>query len=155
SWKPLSGGDTAGYHVERAPVEVFSEDEVLRLKKDTRPLDAPSVGSVRAIGAFERLTKEAGCDASFTDTSVDLAKLGKIQGDPIYTRTFAKEQLDANGKPYRLGVYAYRIRAINALGVEGGPSPYFLTIPSAPQSVFAREEGEQCHLKWVANPEKG
>src|SRR5439155_7896457 len=58
-------------------------------------------------------------------------------------------------KPYRFAVHAYRIRAVNALGVESGPSPYFLTVPSAPEFVFAREEGAKCHLKWQANPEKG
>jgi hypothetical protein len=51
-------------------------------------------------------------------------------------------------------VYAYRVRAVNALGVEGGPSPYTLTIPSAPQWMFAREEGAKCHLKWAAGPEQ-
>jgi hypothetical protein len=39
--------------------------------------------------------------------------------------------------------------------VEGGASAYTLTIPSAPQWLFSREEGERCHLKWAANPEKG
>ncbi len=56
SWKaPV--GDVAGYHVERAVVEVFSEDQLKRLKTDTPPLAEPSVGSVRAIGKFVRLTK--------------------------------------------------------------------------------------------------
>src|SRR5262249_45126397 len=34
TWRPPSGqtADVAGYHVERAVVEVFSEDEVVRLK---------------------------------------------------------------------------------------------------------------------------
>src|SRR5262249_11292652 len=45
SWRPPAGQrDVAGYHVERAVVEVFSEDEVVRLKKDTPPLAEPSVG---------------------------------------------------------------------------------------------------------------
>src|SRR5262249_62019534 len=34
SWSP-GESDITGYHVERAVVEVFSEDEILRLKKDT------------------------------------------------------------------------------------------------------------------------
>jgi len=29
-----------------------------------------------------------------------------------------------------------------------------LTIPSAPQWVFSKEEGTTCHIKWAANPEK-
>src|SRR5258705_126677 len=39
--------------------------------------------------------------------------------------------------------------------VEGGPSPYFLPLPSAPQAEFARERGTACELKWSPNPQKG
>jgi hypothetical protein len=85
----------------------------------------------------------------------DLTKPTKVDGMRLYAHRFRPEQLDAKGKPYRFGVYAYRVRAVNALGVESGPSPYFLTIPSAVQWVFAKEDGEQCHLKWAANPERG
>jgi hypothetical protein len=156
TWKPpATGADIIGYHIERAAVEVFSEDEVQRLKKDTLPLPEPSVGGIRAIGSFTRLTKEPIKATVFTDTHIDLAKPEPIQGQPIYTHRFAASQLDANGKPYRFAVYAYRVRAVNALGVESGPSPYFLTLPSAPQWLFAREEGTKCHLKWAVNAEKG
>jgi len=51
-------------------------------------------------------------------------------------------------------VYAYRVHAVNNLGIEGGPSPYFLTIPSTPEYVFSREDGADCQLKWQKNPEK-
>jgi hypothetical protein len=44
---------------------------------------------------------------------------------------------------------------VNHLGVESGPSPYFLTLPSAPQFLSARERGATCDLKWTRNPEKG
>jgi hypothetical protein len=141
--------------VERAVVEVFTEDQIQRLKKDTPPLAEPSVGAVKAIGPFTRLTKEPVKEPAFTDTTLDLSKPQAVEGEPIYRHRFRDDQLDAGGKPYRYAVYAYRIRAVNALGVESGPSPYFLTIPSAPQWLFSREEGEQCHLKWAANPEKG
>ena len=62
--------------------------------------------------------------------------------------------LDPSGKPYAFGVYAYRIRAANASGTEGGPSPYILTIPSAPQWVFAREDDGTCRIKWAKNREQ-
>ena len=75
--------------------------------------------------------------------------------DPVFTHRFQANQLDAQGKPYRFAVFAYRVRPVNALGVEAGPSPYFLTIPSSPLSVFSKEEGDKCHLKWAANPEQG
>lgn len=42
---------------------------------------------------------------------------------------------------------------MNRLGVESGPSPYALTIPSEPKNVFNREAGETANLKWEANPE--
>ena len=35
-----------------------------------------------------------------------------------------------------------------------GPSPAFFTIPSSPQQLFSREDGETCRLRWAANPEK-
>src|SRR5262249_11145582 len=156
SWKPPAGhSDIAGYHVERAVVEVWSDDEVQRLKKDTLPLAEPSVGALKAVGLFRRLTKEAIKAPDYTDTDLDLTKPQTVEGESLLRSRFRGEQLDAKGKSYRYGVYAYRIRAVNALGVESGPSPYFLTIPSAPQFLFSREEDEKCHLKWAANPEQG
>jgi hypothetical protein len=154
AWKAPAGAVDVTYHVERAVVEVFSEDEIVRLKKDTPPLEEPSVGGIRAIGPFVRLTREPIKETAYMDTGVDLMKPQVIEGTAIYKHRFGKDQIDAKGKPYRFAVHAYRIRAVNALGVESGPSPYFLTIPSAPQSVFAREEGAKCHLQWEANPER-
>jgi fibronectin type 3 domain-containing protein len=51
-------------------------------------------------------------------------------------------------------VYAYRVSAVNNLGIESGPSPYILTIPSPPQYLFSKEDGADCQLKWQKNPEK-
>jgi hypothetical protein len=154
-WQAPPGTDIAGYHIERAVVEVFSEDEIVRLKKDTPPLAEPSVGAVKTVGAFQRLTKQPINAREFTDTRIDLTKPQTAQEPPVFAHRFAASQLDANGKAYRFAVYAYRVRAVNARGVEGGASPYFLTIPAAPQFLFAREEGEKCHLKWQANDETG
>jgi len=153
AWKPVASA--VGYHVERAPVEVFTEDQIVRLKKDTDPLAEPSVGAIKAIGRFERLTREPVKAAAFTDTGIDLAKLTKVEGEPTYTHRFAKEQIDDTGKPYRFGMYAYRVVAVNGLGVEGGPSAWVPTIPSGVQHVFAKEDGTECHLKWATNPEAG
>jgi hypothetical protein len=153
SWTAPPGRDIAGYHVEQAVVEVFSEDQVLRLKKDTPPLAEPSVGAVKAIGPFTRLTREPVKERSFTDTTVDLSRPQAVAGEPLYSHRFRADQLDGQGRPYRYAVYAYRLRAVNALGVEGGASPYFLTLPSAPQWLFSREDGGQCQLTWAANPE--
>ncbi len=154
AWPAPPGDDVAGYHVERAPVEVLSEDQILRLKKDTPPLAEPSVGAIRAIGAFVRLTEQPLKEMTFTDRTLDLTRPAVVEGKPLLTRRFPADRLDAKGEPYRHGVYAYRVRAVNRLGVEGGAGPYALTIPSAPQWLFAREDGGRCHLKWAANPEQ-
>jgi hypothetical protein len=148
--------DLSGFHVERAPVEVYTDDQILRLKKDSPPLDDPVVGAIKRIGKFERLTKVpvqvSGFSGAsvFNDNTVDLTQPTTVDGEATYTRTFAKEQLDSTGKPYRFGVHAYRLVAINKLGVESGPSAWTLTIPPAVEHVFAKEEGETCQLKWKA-----
>jgi hypothetical protein len=153
-WQPPAGADVVGYTIERAPVEVLSEDQIVRLKKDTAPLSPPSVGAVRAIGSFVRLTKEPVRATTFTDAGVDLGHPARVEGEPLFTTRLRAEQLDAAGTPYRFGVFAYRVRAVNVLGVESGASPYFLTIPSAPQRLFSKEDGDRCKLRWQANPER-
>lgn len=154
TWPAAKEKDIVGYHVERAPVEVLSEDQIVRLRKDTLPLDPPSVGALKAIGKFEKLTKEPILETTFTDTAIDLRKAITVK-DASYTHRFAMSQLNPDGTPYRYAVYAYRVRAVNKLGVESGAGPYALTIPSAPQFVFAKEDGLKCHLKWKKNPEQG
>jgi hypothetical protein len=154
TWTSPEGKDVVGYRVERAAVEVWSEDQLQRLKKRTPPLPEPAVGSIRRVGAFSRVGDALIAAASFTD-HVDLTRPQRVEGAALWERRFAAEQLDEHGKSYGRAVFAYRVRAVNALGVEGGPSPYFLTIPSAPQSLFSRERGTACELKWAPNPEKG
>ncbi len=154
TWTPPGGEDVVGYHVERAAVEVWSEDQLPRLKKRMTPAAEPAVGSLRRIGAFRRISTELVKEPRFRD-EVDLGKPQAIEGEPLWQRRFAAEQLDVKGKPYPRAVFAYRLRAVNRLGVESGPSPYFLTLPSAPQWLFSRERGTQCQLKWARNPEKG
>ncbi|MBN9517217.1 hypothetical protein J0H58_01650 [bacterium] len=158
-WLPKGAGR---YVVERAPVEVYSDDQIKRLKTDTDPLDEPSVGAVARIGRFERLTKEpitewigqearAGSTwAFFNDTTVDLTKHAPDAFDAASeaVRRYPADQLDPAGKPYRFAVYAYRVRAVDALGVESGPSAWALTIPPAVEDVFAKESGTTCELKW-------
>lgn len=154
TWTPPAGTDVAGYHVERASVEVWTEDQLTRLKKRLPPLAEPSVGALRRVGAFTRLTRDPITEPRFTD-AVDLSKPRPVEGEPLWERRFAAEQLDRQGRSYKWAVFAYRVRAVNALGVDSGPSPYFLTIPSAPQGLFSRERGTACELKWAKNPEQG
>jgi hypothetical protein len=153
-WTAPPGGGAAGYHVERAVVEVFSEDQLQRLRTATPPLADPSVGAIRRISAFTRLTTAPVKETQFTDTTIDLGKPQSVTGEPIYDRDLHIEHLHLAGKPYRFAVFAWRIRAVNAAGVESGPSPPLFSIPAPVQSVFSREEGERCHLKWAANAEQ-
>jgi hypothetical protein len=154
-WTAPDDSTIAGYHVERAAVEVWSEDQLHRLKGRTPPLASPSVGAIRRIGEFQRLTAAPLRSTSFVDEGVDLRGPQLIEGDPIYDANLHPEHLDLSGRPYRLGVFAYRILAVDGRGTESGPSPAFFTIPSAPKQVFSREDGTVCRLKWAANPEKG
>jgi hypothetical protein len=148
-------GHVTGYHVERAVVEAWSEDQLRRLKDRTPPLNEPSVGALKRIGPFQRLTEKALKETSFVDQAIDLGKPQPIEGEPIYDRALNAEQLDPSGRDYRFAVYAYRIRAVDEAGTLGGPSPAFFTIPSSPQHVLSREEATTCQLKWAANPERG
>ncbi len=153
TWTPLEASDITGYHVERANVEVWTEDQLKRLKSRVRPLPNPSAGAIKRIGPFKRLTRELLKNSSFRDT-VDLTKPCSIEGEALQEHHLYDEHLDKNGKSYHFAVFAYRVRAVNALGVESGPSPYFLTVPSIPRWVFAKEDGTTCRLKWAKNPEE-
>jgi hypothetical protein len=154
SWKAPAAVAVGGYHVERAAVEVWSDDQLRRLKERTTPLAEPAVGAIRRIGPFHRLTKKAIFETSYIDDEIDLSKPQTIDGEPSFDRPLHAEHLDKSGRAYRWGVAAYRIRAVDENGTEGGPSPAVLTIPSSPQYLFSREDGTTCRLKWSPNPEK-
>jgi len=154
SWPAFKDKDIVGYHVERAPVEVFTEDQIVRLRKDTAPLEQPSVGAIKSIGKFEKVTKEPIKTTSFVDNAVDLANPVPVK-EEAYRHRFTSMQLNDDGKSYRYAVYAYRIRAVNKAGEESGGGPYALTIPSAPKWVFSKEDGTKCHLMWERNREAG
>jgi len=155
AWKVPPESGVAGYRIERAAAEVLTEDQLTRLKSRTPPLAPPSAGIVKRIGAFVSLTPSPIAATTFVDRAIDLARPAKIEGDPIYEREIHADLFDSSGAPYRFAVYAYRVRAVNAQGVESGPSPAVLTIPSPVQYLFSKEDGRTCLLKWAANPEKG
>ncbi len=154
AWRTSNDKSITGYHVERAAVEVLTEDQLVRLKRHTPPLLAPSVGAIRRVGPFQRLTQQPLQETGFTDTTVDLSKPLPAKGNPVYDHALHADHLDPSGKSYRFAVFAYRVQAVNAAGTQSGPSPAVFTIPSSPQWVFSREDGTACQLKWAANPEK-
>jgi hypothetical protein len=154
SWKKSAEPNVIGYHIERALVEVATEDQLRRLKRQTDPLAEPSVGAITKVGAFQRLTTAPVKGAAFADTTVDLSKPQVLSGTPLYERKFNAEQFDATGKPYRFAVFAYRVRAVTDRGTESGASAAEFTIPGPVQWLFSKEAGATCHLKWTASTEK-
>jgi len=157
AWARAEEADVVGYLVERADVAVYSTDEVLRVKQRYRPTSDLAVGRVKRIGQFRPLTPEPIDKAGFVDDVVDLAAGQKAPAEPALGGSPLKpDQLAPNGKPYRLAVYAYRVRAVNRLGAVSGPSPFAFTYPAAPQHVFSKEEGAGAtRLKWQPNRERG
>lgn len=153
TWKEVAGARE--YLVERAPVVVWSDDQLKRLKAQTPPLASPSVAALRWIGPFRQLTKSPVAEQRFLDREVDLTVPCVSDGEGVYSKEFPKEEVDAEGRAYRWGVYAYRVRAIGKDGETAGPSPAVLTIPSSPQHVFSKEAGTTCALQWQANSERG
>lgn len=155
TWAQPAAKDIVGYHLERARVEVLSEDQLVRLERKVAPLEPPSVGAITSYGPFRRLTGSPVAATAFTDETVDLADRVSPVEEPIQERRFHPEQLDDTGKPCAWAVLAYRVRAVNALGLQGGPSPATLTIPAPPRNVFAREDGARCDLRWDPHPARG
>jgi hypothetical protein len=156
SWTAPAGVRVGGYAVERAPVQVYTEAQLKRLKRNTPPLAEPSVGAIARIGPFTRINAQLLRTNAFSDRKVNLANTDYLVGDKcVYQRRYHDEELDSGGQPYRFAVFAYRVRAVNDAGLEGGPSPVTFTIPSSPQWLFSKEQGTTCHLKWAPNPERG
>ncbi len=138
AWKPHPAPDVAGYNVYRALATVPTVKKGTQAPwKDNDPEYAePLPVEVRDISDLRKLNERLLTDTSLTDR-VDLGRSGP----------------ESNG--YRYAVHAYVVRAVNRLGTESGPSPYALTIPSAPANLLNREKDGTAELKWDASPEKG
>jgi hypothetical protein len=137
AWNKLPAEDIVGYNVYRGVVSAATVKKgAPQAWRDNDPEYAsPQVVKVNDITRIERLN-----DTPLTDTSY-------------------VDKLDLTAKPlnndYAFGTYAYILRAVNRFGVESGPSPYALTIPSEPVNLFCREHGKTAELKWDASPEAG
>ena len=165
-WAPAAGEDIAGYHVERAKAEVDSAGEVLRIRSRAASASSKAAGRVRAMGPFTRCTQEPlpvssrdlgdpGGEIVFVDANVDLDADAKQVEGAIFSSPLRDDQRHPDGQPYAWAVYAYRVVAVNRLGVESGPSPYRFTFPAAVEHLFAREEPEgKTRLRWGASPQR-
>ncbi|MFO0906411.1 MAG: hypothetical protein U0939_25625 [Pirellulales bacterium] len=164
TWTPPTIEGVRGYVVERAAVEVYSDDQLKRLKQRTAPLEQPVVGALRRIGPFRPLNAAPLVEPRFVDSTIDLAQPSRFgpadeQASPetefVFDRSLPADQVDPDGRPYQRGVYAYCVRVVHRDGELSGPSPPLFTIPSSPQQVFSREVETACDLKWQPNPERG
>jgi hypothetical protein len=138
SWAPHPAEDVVGYNVYRSLATVHTVVQGVQAPwKDNDPLyDEPKVTQVDGLGPYQLLHSMPVEGTSFTDTDVDLGAAGPEAGD------------------HRYAVYAYVVRAVNRLGVESGPSPYALTIPSEPRSVLVKEAGNEAHIQWQPSQEQ-
>jgi hypothetical protein len=139
SWDAHPAEDVVGYNVYRGAVQVRAVKKGTPAAwKDNDPEYAePLPVEVRDITQLQKLNQKPLTGTRFLDTKVSLAKK------------------EAGADEYRYRVHAYVVRAVNRLGVESGPSPYALTIPSEPARLMNREKGAVAELRWDASPEKG
>jgi fibronectin type 3 domain-containing protein len=128
--------DIAGYNVYRGLATVATSTTLTGSWAYNDPTyTQPVVDQIRDITAIQKRNGELLYAAPYIDITIDLSKKGPESAD------------------YPRAVYAYFIRAVNRMGIESGPSPYALTIPSEPKSVLLREQAGKAEIKWSPNPE--
>jgi hypothetical protein len=138
AWSKHGADDVVGYNVYRGVVSVRTtkKGEPKPWRDNDPEYAEPMMVEVNDVTNIQKLNEHPLSATSLVD-AVDLKKPGP------------------EAKDYKYAVFAYIVRAVNKLGIESGPSPYALTIPSEPTHVLSREKGKTAELKWQANPEKG
>jgi hypothetical protein len=138
TWERHPAPDVVGYNLYRGVVHVrtVTKGNPGAWRDNDPEYPEPVVCQVRDITGLQKLNADPLTEPTFTDAA-DLTAKGTESAD------------------YRFAVYAYVVRAVNHLGVESGPSPYALTIPSEPRNVLCREHAEIAELKWDPAREKG
>ena len=137
-WQAHPAKDVAGYNLYRGVVSVktVKKGEPGAWKDNDPEYAEPLVVRVTNLSDLKKLNAGLLRETTYTDP-VDLTRKGPEAAD------------------YKFAVHAYILRAVNQLGVESGPSPYALTIPSEPVNVLCRENRAEAELKWDANAEAG
>jgi hypothetical protein len=161
SWEASKDKDVVGYVVERAVLRPITAAQKKRtVKQYADGIDLTMMVEKAALGQFVRLTPKPIQATSFTDT-VDLSKQVKIK-KISWAPWFGSKGLEGATKTYDMNqpghptaIYAYRVRAVNRLGVEGGDSPYQMTVPNEVEDFYGKEEGKGIRLRWSASPHRG
>ncbi len=135
-WQPSTAPDVVGYNVYRALATIATNTTMAgSWAHNDPPYDEPVVDAITDLTCLTRLNAQPIREAGFVDAKVDLKRKAPESAD------------------YRYAVYAYFVRAVNQLGVESGPSPYALTIPSEPKHLLLREKDGKAELHWSAAAE--
>lgn len=140
SWRAHPDSTVSSYNVYRgvASVDTVKKGTPGAWRDNDPEYCTPVVVAVKDISSMSRLNAEPLQATTFPDGTVKLFHPGVESG------------------PYRHAVHAYIVRAVSKAGVESGPSPWALTIPSAPRNVLLREEEpDVAHLRWDPSPERG
>lgn len=138
-WAKHTATDVVGYNLYRgtARVDTVKRGEPKPWRDNDPEYPEPVVVAVNDITNLQKLNEQPLTKTEFVDTEIDLTKRR------------------ASSEDYEYAVHAYVVRAVNQLGVESGPSPYALTIPSAPRHVMLRERDGSAELRWEPSPERG
>jgi hypothetical protein len=135
-WQPSTAPDVVGYNVYRALATIATNTTMAgSWGHNDPPYDEPVVDAITDLTCLTKLNAQPIREAAFVDAKVDLKRKAPESAD------------------YRYAVYAYFVRAVNQLGVESGPSPYALTIPSEPKHLLLREKDGKAGLRWSAAAE--
>ncbi len=139
TWNKHPAADVAGCNVYRGKVlmRAVTKGTPTAWKDNDPEYPEPTPVEVRDVTEIRKLNEEPIPGTTFTDSQVSLT------------------QKDPDPKEPKHQVWAYVVKAVNQLGTESGPSPYTLTIPSAPTHVLCRERDGMAVLKWDASPERG
>jgi hypothetical protein len=84
----------------------------------------------------------------------------KLNGSLITNTTYIDNTVDLspNASNYGRNVYAYRIKAVDNLDMESGPSPYWITIPQPVKHLNWNENWSPTqgiiNLEWTPSPEE-
>ncbi|MCG3177949.1 MAG: hypothetical protein BIFFINMI_00272 [Phycisphaerae bacterium] len=160
SWSKSADPDVTGYVVERAVMySISAAQKVSTANEYTSEVPLAAMAEKRGLGPWQRLTPQPIAETNFSD-GVDLrtkVALGEIIWQPWFGAAPESGQnkgYDMSKPPCPFTIYAYRVRAVNRLGVEGGPSPYQLTIANEVENLFSRETDKGAELKWAPSPHK-
>jgi hypothetical protein len=162
TWEASPQPDVAGYVVERAVLRPISgAQKISSANWYSSEIPLAAMVEKAALGPFERLTPKPDAAATFPD-DVDLSvpkPVTQVYWQPYFAGGDGPEGDKKNYDMTRPGcpftIYAYRVRAVNRLGVESGPSPYQMTVPNEVENFYGKEEGKAIHLKWDISPHQG